>query len=309
MSLLLIAKNRDLTSLQQAILKTDPDLDVEVWPKVEHKERVRFAVCWNHPKHVLDGYPNLSVVSSLGAGINHLLNDEALPASAKICRLVTTALKDQVAEYIWNAITNYRLHFYTYMHQKNQGSWKPKGAIEKEEVPVGIMGLGEIGTAAAELLVKQGYSVSGWSRSKKELQGVTTFAGIKGLDDFFSATKILVCLLPLTDETEGILNLDIFKKIRKPGYLINVGRGSHLVEEDLIYALDTELLAGACLDVFEAEPLPEKHSFWNRENIMITPHVAGITPVKEAAELIIENYKRSLSGMELMFEIDREKGY
>lgn len=119
----------------------------------------------------------------------------------------------------------------------------------------------------------------------------------------------MVCLLPFTDKTQGILNLELFKKLRNPAYLINVGRGQHLIEEDLIYAIDTGLLSGAWLDVFEEEPLPSNHLFWNRPKIMITPHIAAVTDPKEAAKQILENYKRSLSGMELINSIERKKGY
>lgn len=309
MSLLLVAKNRDFSALKKALLKKDPNLDVEIWPQVENKERVNFAVCWNHPKHILDSYPNLRAVSSLGAGVNHLLNDEALPENVKICRLITGSLKDQMAEYILNAITNYRLHISKYTDQKRSGKWEPHSSIPKKHAPIGIMGLGEMGTSVATLLLQHGYKVNSWSRSRKNIDGLQSFAGKEELNNFLKETKILINLLPLTDETDGILDLELFKQLQKPGYLINVGRGSHLVEEDLIYALDTGKLEGACLDVFETEPLPENHPFWNRENIMITPHIAAITPAKEAAEIIVENYKRALSGMELMFEVDRNQGY
>jgi len=309
MSLLLIAKNRDFTSLKEALLEKDPNLDVEIWPRVQNKERVQFAVCWQHPEHVLDSYPNLKAVSSLGAGVNHLLDDEGLPESTRICRLVTSSLKDQMAEYVLNAITNYRLHIPKYLSQKRTGKWDKHSSISKNNAPVGIMGMGEMGQAVAIELVRQGYIVNSWSRSQKDLYGITSFSGQDGLNSFLEHSRILVNLLPLTDETDGILDLELFKKLQKPGFLVNVGRGSHLVEEDLIYALDTRHLDGAYLDVFNTEPLPENHPFWNRENIMITPHIAAVTPAKEAAEVIVENYKRALSGMELMYEVDREKGY
>ncbi len=309
MSLVLIAKNRDFTSLKNALLEEDPNLDVEVWPRVENNERVNFAVCWNHPKHVLDSYPNLRAVSSLGAGVNHLLDDEALPADVPICRLVTTALKDEMAEYVLNAIVNYRLHILDYAELKMKGFWEPKSAIPKQESPVGIMGLGEIGLHVAISLAEHGYKVSGWSRSEKDIKDVQTFAGEEQLDAFLGKTKILVNLLPLTEETYEILDLDVFKMLQQPGYLINVGRGGHLVEEDLIYAFDMDLLEGAYLDVFKEEPLPQNHIFWNRKKIMVTPHIAAITPAKEAAKVIVENYKRALSGMDLLYTVDREQGY
>ncbi|WP_421773949.1 2-hydroxyacid dehydrogenase [Gracilimonas sp.] len=309
MSLVLIAKNRDFTSLKKALLEKDPNLDVEIWPRVENKERVNFAVCWNHPKHVLNSFANLRAVSSLGAGVNHLLNDEDLAEDVNICRLITGSLKEQMAEYVLNAINNYRLHTITYADQRKEVKWESHSSIPKKHAPVGVLGLGEMGEDVATLLLQQEYIVNSWSRTKKEIDGLTSFAGNEELDDFLGQTNIIVNLLPLTEETEGILDLELFKKLRKPGYLINVGRGSHLVEEDLIYALDTGHLEGACLDVFETEPLPENHPFWNRKNIMITPHIAAITPAKEAADVIIENYKRALSGMELLYEVDRNKGY
>ncbi|MDZ7808144.1 MAG: glyoxylate/hydroxypyruvate reductase A [Gracilimonas sp.] len=309
MSLLLIAKNRDFTSLKDAILDLDPNVDVEVWPRVDKKERVNFAVCWNHPERVLGNYPNLRAVSSLGAGVNHLLNDESLDDEIPIARLITESLQTQMADYVLNAITNYRLHINRYFEQKKTGIWKQYSNILKASTPIGVMGLGEMGSSVATLLVEQGYNVHGWSRSKKDIEGVTSFAGADELEAFLGKTKVLINLLPLTDETEGILDLDLFKKMIKPGYLINVGRGSHLVEEDLIYAFDMDYLEGACLDVFEEEPLPSNHTFWNRKQIMVTPHIAAITPATEAAKVIVENYKRAMSGMELMFEVDREKGY
>ncbi|HKK25089.1 MAG TPA: glyoxylate/hydroxypyruvate reductase A [Gracilimonas sp.] len=309
MSLLLIAKNRDFNSLKDAILEEDPNIDVEVWPRIDKRERVNFAVCWNHPENVLGKYPNLRAVSSLGAGINHLLDDESLSDEIPIARLITGSLQTQMADYVLNAITNYRLHTGRYFEQKNTGEWKQYSNIPKFSTPVGIMGLGEMGSSVATLMVQHGYKVNGWSHSKKDLNGVTSFAGTKSLNAFLQETKVLVNLLPLTDETEGILDLDLFKKLKKPGYLINVGRGSHLVEEDLIYAFDMNYLEGACLDVFEEEPLPKNHTFWNRKQIMVTPHVAAITPAEEAAKVIVENYKRAMSGMELLFEVDRDKGY
>lgn len=309
MSLLLIAKNRDFDSLKKALLEKDPNLDVEIWPRVENKERVNFAVCWNHPEKVLGNYPNLRAVSSLGAGVNHLVDDESLSRDIPICRLVTDSLQEQMAEYVLNAIINYRLHIYDYFENKRRGVWEQKSSIPKKYAPVGILGLGEMGKSVATLLVKHGYTISGWSRSKKDIEGVTSYAGKGELNDFLSQTRVLVNLLPLTEETEGFLDLDVFKKLKQPGYLINVGRGDHLVEEDLIYAFDMGHLEGACLDVFEEEPLPKNHSFWNRKQIMITPHIAAITPAKEAAKVIVENYKRAMSGMELLFEVDRNKGY
>lgn len=308
MSLLLIAKNRDMNALKEALLEEDPNLDVEVWPRVENKDRVTFAVSWNHPEKVLGNYPNLNVVTSLGAGVDHLFKDKTIANSVKLARVMIPSLKSQMSEYVVNAIQNYRFHISRYVDQKKEGYWSKHDPISKKDCVVGILGLGEIGTAVAVSLIANGYSVAGWAKSKKQIHAIQCFSESE-LDEFLSFTNILVCLLPLTQETSGILELELFKKLKQPSYLINVARGEHLVEEDLIYSLDTGTLTGACLDVFEEEPLPKNHLFWNRPKIMITPHVASITDPKEAVKQIVENYKRSLSGMELLNEVDRERGY
>lgn len=308
MSLLLIAPNRDMSSLYEELKELDPNLDVEIWPKIKDKNRVTFAVAWNHPKKVLNNYPNLRAVSSLGAGVNHLLNDEDLSSKINLARLITPSLKNEMAEYVLQAVLAYRHHTSRYTDQKKEAFWDKHTLVPKKDSVVGIMGLGEMGLSTAKLLLKNGYKVNGWSRSKKDISGLKSFSENE-LDDFLNQTNILICLLPLTDKTKGILDLELFKKLKKPAYLINVGRGQHLVEEDLIYGIDTGALSGAWLDVFEEEPLPKNHLFWNRSKIMITPHVAAVTDSKEAANQILENYKRSLSGMELINPVEREKGY
>lgn len=309
MSLLFIAPNRDMSSWEEAIKKEDPNLDVESWPNIKDKKRVQFIVSWNQPKQVLDQYPNLKAVSSLGAGVDHLLSDDSLPADVDICRVVSPSLVQQMQEYILAAVLNIQRNFVHYLRQKDQGKWQPHNHPLAGEVSIGLMGLGELGKPVAQQLAGMGYSVSGWARSQKELEGIQTFAGSGELSSFLNESQILVCLLPLTGETEGILDLDLFKQLKKPAWIINVARGEHLVDEDLIYALDSEILRGAWLDVFSEEPLPDKHPFWNRKNIIVTPHVASITKPKEVAPQIVDNYKRALSGMELQNKVDRKRGY
>lgn len=309
MSLLFIAPDRDLQSWKKTIHDIDPNIEVEFWPAIENKNRVQFAVCWNHPKHVLDQFPNLKAVSSLGAGADHLLRDEHLPDTVDICRVVSPSLVKQMKEYILGAVISIQRNFARYIRQKNQGKWQPHSHPLASELSIGIMGLGKLGRPVAEQLAQMGYHVAGWARSSKEIEGVETFAGTKEQNTFLNTTRILVCLLPLTDETEGILDLDTFKQLKENAWIINVARGKHLVDEDLIYALDSNILEGAWLDVFSEEPLPDKHAFWNRKNIIITPHVASITKPSEVANQIVENYKRTLSGIELSHKIDRKVGY
>lgn len=309
MSLLLLAPNRNMQPWKEALLKKDSNLDIEIWPDISQKNKVQFIVAWNQPKHLLNTFPNLKAVTSLGAGVDHILRDEALPDDIPVCRLVPPSLVRQMKEYVLNTILNYQRNTLKYARQKRQGIWETYPNKSPQEFTIGIMGLGELGRPVAEQLAGLEYRLAGWSKSSKQIDSVKTFAGEQERNEFLSVTNVLVCLLPLTRETENIVDLKVLKKLKRPGYLINVARGEHLVEEDLIYALDKEWLEGATLDVFTEEPLPHRHPFWNRDNIMITPHVCSLTPPEEVAEQIVENYKRALSGMPLNNTVDRNKGY
>jgi glyoxylate/hydroxypyruvate reductase len=308
MSILLVAQHRDMEPFKKAINDKDPNIDVEIWPDVENADRVQFAVAWNHPKNVFKRFPNLKVISSLGAGIDHLTYDESIPKKLKITRVVIPSLSEQMSDFLLTSVLNIVRRTEFYLQQQQQAVWSDKKPMVKDEVTAGIMGLGELGRTAAIRLHQNGFKVGGWSASKKNLDGIDTFTSSE-LDHFLKQTNILINLLPLTPETEGILDLNLIKKLKKPSFIINAARGEHLVEEDLIYALDTELIEHAILDVFRDEPLPESHPFLGRKKLTITPHIASITDPTEVADLLIDNYKRILSGLELRYEINREKGY
>ncbi len=308
MSLLLVSNHRDMAPFKAAIEKIDSNIDVEIWPNVKNLNRVQFAVAWRHPKHVFSQYPNVKVISSLGAGVDHLIQDKTIPEHVKITRIITSSLADQMSDYILTACLNIIRKTEIYLEQQKTGKWKVHKTYKKDELTIGILGLGELGSKVTKRLLINGFSVAGWSRTKKMIEGAETFAEDE-LTDFLNRTNILVNILPLTNQTEGILDLGLFKQLKQPAFLVNAARGEHLVSEDLIYALDTGLIKHAVLDVFSEEPLPESHPFWGREKITITPHVASITDPDEAAELLVENYKRTLSGMALLYEVDREKEY
>ncbi len=308
MSLLFVAPEKDPKPFIDAIHAVDPNVDVDVWPAVEKPERVQFAVAWNHPKHLFQKFPNLRVISSLGAGVDHLLADDTIPPGIRFTRLIGSSLSGQMGDYVLTAVLNIMRNTQIYFRQQVRGEWKVHQPLQKDDLTIGIMGMGELGSSVASRLVQNGFSVNGWSTSKKEIDGVQTYVG-EELDDFLSVTNVVVCLLPLTEQTEGILDLALFKKLRKPAFLINAARGAHLVNEDLIYTLDAGILEHATLDVFTTEPLPASHPFWGREKITITPHIASLTEPEEIAPLLVENYKRMLSGMPLLYEINREKEY
>jgi len=308
MSILLISKSRNMEPFREALLGMDLNLDVEIWPAIQSKERVNFAVAWNQPKGQFSQFLNLKVISSLGAGADHLINDPSIPDEVEITRVVSPGLSGQMADYVLMAALNIINRTFDYHKQQLKAEWKPAGPLSKKEIVIGVMGLGEIGEYVAANLAANGFRAAGWSKSKKSIDDVATYSENE-LGTFLSSTNILVCLLPLTPETEGILGLGLFKQLKQPAFLINAARGEHLVEEDLIYALDMDLIQHAVLDVFQKEPLPDSHPFWSRPNISITPHVASLTDPFEVAELILDNYKRMLSGQPLNYVINRVKGY
>lgn len=308
MSILLIARHREMEPFKKALLDLDSNLDLEIWPGVRSAERVTFAVAWAHPENIFSNYPNLKAVSSLGAGADHLIDDSSIPDHVSLTRIVVPSFASQMSDYVTTAVYNILRKTHLYYKHNLHGYWKRELAYRKVDLQVGIMGLGELGKKTASQLIENGFNVNGWSRTKKKIKGIETF-GQAELDRFLEASNILVCLLPLTEETEDILSLDVFKKLRQPSFVINTGRGEHLVDEDLIYALDADIMKSATLDVFRNEPLPYSHPFWSRKNIIITPHIASITHPDEVAKLILENYKRMLSGMELKYLVDKDKGY
>lgn len=305
MSILLVAKNRNLEPFREALLKTDKNLDVEIWPNVEKPERVQFAVAWNQPKNLFDSYPNLKVISSLGAGADHLLNDSTIPDDIIFTKVFDPSMIIQMNDYVHSCILSILLKLDHYQTVKN---WDPQRKYSRDDLNIGIMGLGNIGKKVALYLSEHGFHVFGLSHSDKDLSSIQTFTPDQS-DDFLGYVNILVNLLPLTEKTDGILDLDLFKKLRNPSFLINVARGNHLVDEDLVYALDTEMIEAAYLDVVSEEPLPDSHPFWNRKNIHITPHIAAISDPDNVAKAIVDNYKRLLSGMDLENVVSRVKGY
>lgn len=309
MSLLFISTDRDVEPWKEVLEEDYPDVEVEIWPDIDEPERVQFVVLWGQPPHALDGLPNLQAVSSLGAGVDHVLEDKTIPDDLRVSRVVDDDINDQMKIYVETAINNYRMHSFTYAYQQQKGQWNPELRIKKSQLNVGVMGLGQIGLPVAQYLSSQGFDVEGWSNSAKDISGIETYAGSDALNNFLDGVNVLVCLLPLTPETEGIVDLSLFKKMEHPAFLINVARGAHLVEEDLIYAIDKGWIAGAQLDAFQEEPLPEKHAFWNRENIIITPHVAAESDPERVIAQLVENYKRVLSGQPLKNKVNPEKHY
>ncbi len=309
MAIAIICPSRDTGPWVAAIKEIDPDLEVLVWPDDSPRENVTFALCWQQPQSVLSEYPNLRCLSSMGAGVDHLISDAALPPRLPIVRLVDPLLAQSMFEYVCAAVMYYFREFDGYQAQQRQRRWHQTASKPAVATTVGVMGLGQLGGFVAGRLSGLGFNVVGWSRSAKSIDGVETYAGEAQQGEFLSRAEILVCLLPLTPETAGILNRDLFGQLPQGACLVNVARGEHLVEGDLLAALGEGHLRGACLDVFQQEPLPQDHPFWVHEKIMVTPHCSSITEPRSVAPQVVENYRRSQQGQPLLNQVSTERGY
>ncbi len=306
MPLSLICPTKDPTPWIQAITPIFPDVDLRVWPDDGSKDEITFALVWAQPPGVFAQYPNLQVIASMGAGVDNLLQDTSIPEHVSVVRMVDPRLVNQMGDYVLAASLNHVRQFPEYMQQQR---WQPLVTRNVDEVTVGVMGLGQIGKSVAKRLLAMGFQVVGWSRRTKSINGIKTFTGQQQLSDFLAASEILVCLLPLTPETENILNLQTLSQLPQGAYVVNVARGQHLVENDLLLLINKKHLSGACLDVFSQEPLPQTHPFWSHPNIVVTPHIASLTDPISVAPQIVENYRRMIAGEPLLNQVDRQQGY
>lgn len=240
-----------------------PDLEMRFHPEIGNPDDIEFALCFNMPHGELAKFKNLKAIFSLGAGVDHFFKDPTFPKHVPLARVVDDELSARMTEYVTQHVLNHHRDQLTYDQQQKEKVWKVHHPPAASSRKVGILGLGALGAHAAKTLNLIGFQVSGWSRSKKSIDGVTSYAGEDQLGTFLKDVEILVCLLPLTEQTTGILNKDLFEKLPKGASLINPGRGPHLVEQDLINALNNGHLSAATLDVFTQEPLPTENPLWN----------------------------------------------
>lgn len=306
---ILIISDRDPQGWIEAIKNEDKNVEVEVYPDVKDKSAIEFALVWNHPPGVFKEFPNIKVISSMGAGVDHILRDPELPEDARVTRIVDEQLATDMGEFVLARVMSHLRNLSLHEEFSRQEEWKPKTYRRIQDTKIGIMGMGNLGTTVGKKLTDNGFEVSGWANSRKDLGQINVFAGKEELEDFLMGSDILVCLLPLTPDTENILNREVFEKLPKDAYLINVARGSHLQENDLIEMLDIGHLSGAALDVFREEPLPQGHPFWKHEKIRVTPHIASVSKPQAAVPQILENYRRMQSDEPLQNVVDKNKGY
>lgn len=280
--------------------------EIHVWPTEAKLDKVELLLVWQPlPQDVVSKLPNLKFLSSMGAGVDHLLGDNQIPKGLPVMRIVDKYLAIDMTNYVLMSLMIYQRGYHQLIENQKAHTWD---RLNYRKVKVGILGLGALGSHLARQLVSSGFEVCGFSRSPKELDGVKSYSGNE-LENFLAEPEVLVNLLPLNDHTRDILNYDFFTKMQRKAYLINVARGGHLVEEDLLKALDDGLLKGATLDVFRQEPLPKDHPFWSREDIIITPHVASVTTPDSAINQVLENCANFLKGAPLNYLVDLERQY
>ena len=308
MSVVLIFNQKPSEEWQLKLSELLPDTKVEVYPNVENVDKVDFVATWKPHVGYVNEFPNLKVVQSVGAGIDHLLHTD-IPDHIKVTRIVDPALKQDMFEHVLACIMASMKNLLKYQQYQIENKWKPLSYKSITDTTVAILGLGEIGMLVADKLIALGFKVKGWSNSKKIKEGLESFAGNNELDDAISNTDFIINILPLTDQTKEILNTELFNKCTPNSVLINVGRGDHLIEEDLEKAIANGQIAEAYLDVFSTEPLPENHSFWSNKNIFVTPHIASITNANTALQQVADNYVNMQNNVALLNEVSLKRGY
>ena len=300
----------DMEVWSNGLQKAMPEMDIKVYPDDGDVNEVEFAVVWKHPRGILKKYPNLKAILSLGAGVDHIISDPDLPEGLPIVRLVDKKLTHEMCLHSLYWVLHFHSDQYLYRSQQLKRQWIQQSSIQTEDRTIGIMGLGNIGRSIGELLVTQSFNVIGWGANQKSsLTDIKYYYGQDQLSDFLGRTNILINVLPLTSDTTNIITKKELSLLPKDSFIINIGRGGIINEDDLLTLLNDRHIKAAALDVFTQEPLPENNSLWDHPSVYITPHIAGQSNPNSAGQTISENIYRIQKG-ELPYPIySRTNGY
>ena len=305
MRVVFYSQGEDMQQWQAALSRHLPDIRLEAWETAQ--PGADYAIAWKPPAELFRQQPDLKAMFALGAGVDALI--ASCPPSLPLIRLEDSGMATQMADYATRMLLDWFYRDADYRRQQAVRKWLPYALDDKEQWPVGILGLGQLGSVVAQRCRSLGFPVHGWRNSPQTAEGITTHWGPDGLQKMLPHCKVLINLLPLTPHTNNLINRDVFDRLPRGAFLINMARGAQVVDEDLLAALDQGQLAGAALDVFRQEPLPENHRFWTHPAIRVTPHVAGITPMHEAAEQIASKLKAFAAGNAVSGLVDRQRGY
>jgi len=285
-----------------------PDLPFRIWPDIGDPKEVRYLGVWEPPQDIGAAFPNVELLFSVGAGVDQF-DFARLPPHVPLVRMLDPGIKQAMVEYVTFAVLALHRDLLRFLAQQREQVWEEFQITYADRRRIGVMGLGLLGQAVLERLKPFGFPLAGWNRSPRDLPGITCYAGAENLGAFLAQTDILICLLPLTRETTGILNVRLFAQLPRGAQIINVGRGGHLVAADLIAALDAGQLGGAVLDVVDPEPLPKGDPLWTHPKILLTPHNASMTRPETAVAFVLDTIARHRRGEPLPGLVDRDRGY
>ena len=294
MSILLASTDfwEDMGVWSNCLQEAMPEIEIRVYPDEGNIDDIEYAVVWKHPRGILNKYPNLKAILSLGAGVDHIISDPELPETPPIVRLVDKKLTHEMILHSLHWVLHFHSDQYLYRIQQQSRKWIQQSSVQSEDRTIGIMGLGNIGKAIGDSLVNLDFKVLGWGTSPKNSLGdIEYYFGHDQLSGFLSQTEILINVLPLTEKTKNILTKTELAYLPKGSFIINIGRGGIINENDLISILDTGHIAATALDVFAEEPLPENNSLWAHPSVYVTPHIAGQSNPGSAAKTIAENIR------------------
>lgn len=310
MAVLLSTKAQTMAEWKRALLAVDPALDIRLFPDAGDPAAIEAAVVWTaHDMAELKRYPNLKLIVSMGAGVDHLFRPPGPPPGVPVARLVDVLLTSAMSEWVLLNVLRFHRQDPEYRAQQAGRIWEELDAPVTSRTGIGILGLGELGTDAARKLRALGFPVMGWTRRAKSVEGVENFTGADGLLAMATRSRFLVCLLPLTPETRGIIDGRVLSAMPRGGFLLNAARGGHVVDADLLAALESGQVAAAALDVFTPEPLPPEHPYWAHPRVVMTPHAASITIPESVAPQVVENIRRLRAGQKLINLVDFAAGY
>ncbi|MBS6437367.1 MULTISPECIES: 2-hydroxyacid dehydrogenase [Pantoea] len=293
---------------QQWLAQHAPDIQLHLWPETGDPLEVEMLIAWQPPERLLETFPGLKALLSVGAGADQF-DLAALPPDLPVVRMIEPGLTQGMVEYVTFAVLGIHRDMVRYLQQQRDAQWQAHSVRPATARRVGVMGLGELGQATLRQLAALGFDCAGWSRTPRQLDGVRCFHGAAQRAAFLARCDILVCLLPLTAETRGLLNRDLFAQLPPGAALVQAGRGAQLNHADLLAALDSGRLGAAVIDVTDPEPLPPSHPFWRHPAIWLTPHIASQTQNESAVAALLENLRRYQRGEPMIGLIDRTRGY